>query len=137
MTQPPPLDEALDDRRIELDLQWTDVATAAGISLSTLGRVRKGVGSKKVRRAVERALRLEAGSIERGIVTPLPGIEPTSADRAWDALRQKYEAWRVEYGPDPAWAMLRREIPEMTKLLDQQSLRHLERQQDHRMGDVG
>jgi hypothetical protein len=125
------LDEALDDRRVELDMQWIDVARLANISLSTLDRVRKGAGTKLKRRAVERALRLQAGSIERGTMEPL--IEPERADpedRVWDALRVKYEAWRAEKGPDEAWTMLRREATEDIRLIDERRRRHAER--DHR-----
>lgn len=129
-----PLEEPLDDRRVELGMQWIDVARLADISLSTLDRVRKGAGAKLTRRAVERALRLKAGSIERGTIEPL--IEPEAVDpedRVWDALKVKYEAWRAEKGPDQAWVMLRREATEDIRLIDERRQRHAER--DRR--DVG
>lgn len=77
--------DVLEDRRIDLDLQWIDVARTANISLSTLDRVRKGSGSRKSRRAVERGLRLRPGAIEDFLaerVDELPADVPVESEPA-------------------------------------------------------
>lgn len=65
------LDQAMDERRADLELHWTEVATRAGMTKETLRQVRRGTGGRDAmqRRKVERALAWEKGSldaVERG-----------------------------------------------------------------------
>lgn len=69
---------AMEQRRLELDLAWKDVAASAKISVATLGAIRRGASrpSALTKRRLEGALQWKHGSI----ATILSGGEPTPAD---------------------------------------------------------
>lgn len=110
------LDAALDDVRVDLGLQWIDVAHAADISLSTLDRVRKGAGTRLTRRAVERALRLRGGSIDAYLAGDVDTLAADSesaeatADPERDRLRAAYAEYRKTHTAEEALAWLSREV---------------------------
>jgi transcriptional regulator with XRE-family HTH domain len=59
------LDEAMDQRRLELGLEWREVAERAGITYETLRAARRGKGNipPRTRRAIERGLQWSPGSV--------------------------------------------------------------------------
>lgn len=74
---------AMEQRRLELDLAWKDLASAAKVSVATLGAIRRGVNEPSAlnKRRLENALRWEHGSIE----AILTGGEPTTVADAADS----------------------------------------------------
>lgn len=72
------LNDALEERRIELDMTWRQVADAAGISLAGLGAIRRGERhpSALTVRRIENALEWTPGSVE----AILGGSEPTPVE---------------------------------------------------------
>jgi hypothetical protein len=60
------LDEALEARRIELGMEWVDVAEAAGRSAETIRSWRRGESRPRAvnKRKLERAMNWAAGSID-------------------------------------------------------------------------
>src|ERR1700752_2005776 len=95
------LGDALETALLDAGLQWIDVARAADISLSTLDRIRKGHGTRRTRRAVERALHLEQGSIEHFLEHgAMPDPQADSPTVAW--LRGEYMRRVAEDGQDAA-----------------------------------
>jgi transcriptional regulator with XRE-family HTH domain len=84
------LADLMDDRRIDLDLTWNEVADRAGVSAMTLRRIRSGDGvlTRRTQRKIDRALEWQPGSVE-GI---LSGREPSlieQPDPADDDLRDE------------------------------------------------
>jgi hypothetical protein len=75
----------MDERRIDLRMQWSDVADAIGISVAHLRRIRSGHASLtfKVTRGIDQALRWRNGStmqiMEGGEPDPLPEAHAASA----------------------------------------------------------
>lgn len=69
------LDQAMNDRRVELDMTWGEVATRARIAEVTLRAIRKGDNNpgELTARRIEDALQWEHGSID----AVLNGGEPT------------------------------------------------------------
>lgn len=69
------LAQHMDARRLQLDLRWADVATAARVTTETLRQARVGPGEIRplTRRGIERALWWESGSVN----AVLAGGEPT------------------------------------------------------------
>lgn len=80
MNEQPPhrLDRIMNVRRLDLDLDWKDVADAAGIAIQTLDAVRKGKNrpTERTQRRIERALQWAPGSID----AVLAGGDPTPID---------------------------------------------------------
>lgn len=73
------LDRIMDARRLELDLDWKEVADLAGISVQTLDVVRKGKNSTvRTKRKIDRALQWVPGE---GVEAISAGREPTPDDR--------------------------------------------------------
>lgn len=73
------LDRIMDVRRLELDLDWKEVADLAGISVQTLDVVRKGKNSTvRTKRKIDRALQWVPGE---GVEAIAAGREPTPTDR--------------------------------------------------------
>lgn len=74
------LDRAMDTRRLDLDLNWNDVAAAARISVATLRAIRSGANrpAPLTKRRLEAALRWSSGSID----ALLAGGEPTPVESA-------------------------------------------------------
>lgn len=90
----------MDERRLDLELTWNDVAERAGITREGLRRTRTGTGRIRslTKRGIERALRWERGSVD----TILGGGDPTDAkdsahpmDRA-EALMDENERMAAE-----------------------------------------
>jgi hypothetical protein len=79
------LNEAMEERRLELGIKWVDVTRRAGISTRTLERFRNGTGVRTpdTTRAIERALEWRTGSI----ASILDGQSPVSL--AAEDSRQK------------------------------------------------
>lgn len=85
------LDQAMNDRRLDLDLSWDEVAAAARRSVATLRSIRRGTSqpSDLTKRRIENVLQWDTGSIDAilagGDPTPLernPEPEPDIADLA-------------------------------------------------------
>lgn len=111
--QTPRLEGALDDLRIELGMQWNDIARAAGISQRTLDRIRQGGGTRLTRRAVERGFGLRSGAIAAFLsgAKTLEREDPDPIDPARDALVDAYQVYLDTYGKDNAATMLQRDLP--------------------------
>lgn len=95
------LDQAMEQRRLDLGMRWGDVATAASIAEVTLRAVRRGENqpSALTRRRIEDALRWEHGSIE----AILNGDEPTAlgTGRAGEDRGEKLRRLIEEFADDP------------------------------------
>src|SRR3546814_14945765 len=99
------LDEAMEQRRVELGMSWKDVAAEAGVSVETLTALRKGRtnpdnANPLTKRGVERALLWEAGGFDDALAgrppkpqgsrpghkdtrqSPPPGTDPWYTGRA-------------------------------------------------------
>jgi len=76
------LAQLMDDRRIELDLAWEEVARRAGVAGLTLRRIRSGESalSRRTAAKIERALEWLPGSVEAILAgngpTPIPEPAP-------------------------------------------------------------
>lgn len=71
------LDLAMDARRLSLNLEWRDLAKAAGVSYETLRALRRaGNAAPLTKRRVEDALHWTPGSID----AVLAGGQPTPAE---------------------------------------------------------
>lgn len=72
------LAQHMDERRVDLDLRWADVASAAGVTTETLRQARNGPGEIRplTKRGIERALGWDRGSVSR----VLAGGDPVSVD---------------------------------------------------------
>lgn len=124
MPDPPDrLDEALDERRVALGLQWNDVARLAQISLKTLDRIRKGGGTKLTRRALENALRLAPGSIETAVdggeLEVAPDPPPLTEEQ--QQLKDVYEFYLRKYGAAEALARISRDVDEINAARERRS----------------
>jgi hypothetical protein len=88
------LDEAMDARRLDLDLNWDEVATAAGIALATLRAIRRGANrpSRLTKRRIENALQWEPGSIDAifagGGPTPIAPVDPPKSPGTEPTVKQ-------------------------------------------------
>lgn len=86
------LDTEMDARREDLELTWRQVAEAAGIHYETIRAARKGRAGipEQTRRAIEKGLRWEQGSVDAilrgGKPTLLPATEPRT-DQEPDPLK--------------------------------------------------
>ena len=102
------LTQLMDDRRLELQLRWAEVARRAGMAVQNLGRIRRGSISIswEAAQGIEDALRWERGSVDavlRGdLPTPLPDEDPTGHPGGGPPAR-------VEPGT-ATWGDLRREL---------------------------
>jgi hypothetical protein len=115
-TEPTRLDRAIDARRKELRLRWSDVATRADVAYETLRQIRRGLRDTAERqtdseRKIERALGWAPGSIqairdggEARLLGPAPEPTPTPAEREWPAFvgtdRFKQYVWLFEDAPE-------------------------------------
>lgn len=70
------LAQHMEERRLDLDMRWADVARLAKVTTETLRQARQGEGEIRptTRRGIERALLWEAGSVK----AILAGGEPTA-----------------------------------------------------------
>lgn len=87
------LNEAMEDRRLSLDLEWRDVADTANVSYETLRALRRtGQASSLTKRRTEEALQWEPGSIDEvlsgGEPTPVGQPEPSFPELDKDQLRE-------------------------------------------------
>lgn len=100
--------EAIDDRRVELDLTWKELAVRAGISTTTFENVRHGrLPRKLTRRRIEDALGWTRGSINAildGGKPALRGQAPdprtASPEELAEALEQLREELIEEHGAE-------------------------------------
>ncbi|MEV4033463.1 helix-turn-helix domain-containing protein [Streptomyces umbrinus] len=76
------LDQAMEQRRIELNMSWKEVAAAAGVSVETITALRKGRTNARnanplTKRGIERGFQWEAGGFDDALdgraPTPLGG----------------------------------------------------------------
>lgn len=79
------LDLAMDARRLSLNLEWRDLAKAAGVSYETLRALRRaGNAAPLTKRRVEEALHWTPGSIDEVLAGGQPTLaippSPTSDD---------------------------------------------------------
>lgn len=106
------LDHAMNERRLDLDMKWNDLAEAAGIKPESLRAIRRGDHgpSDLTARRLDDALRWQRGSVKRilddaGEPTPLPELrrELTTSEivaeahrdlDALEALEQELQ-WRM------------------------------------------
>lgn len=98
MTEPyERLDEALDERRVDLDLTWRELADAARMSEPALRAIRRGTytPSRRTKRRLEQAMNWQPGSIdaifEGGEPTDVEPLEALSDDELVmlrDAIRR-------------------------------------------------
>lgn len=85
-TGPPRLDQAMDERRLELALKWRQVAERADLTAFHLQRIRSGKVklSKDAAAAIDRSMEWERGSAwrvyyedgEPALLRPTPGAPP-------------------------------------------------------------
>lgn len=112
------LADLMDDRRIELDLTWEEVARRAGVAGLTLRRVRSGEStlSRRTAAKIDRALEWQPGSVE-GILAggePIPiQMDKQPLTERQKALKRLYESYERDYSPDIAIRMWRRDIAAM------------------------
>ena len=67
------LDQAMERRRLQLGLEWREVADRAGVSYETLRALRKsGVASSLSKRRIEGALQWAPGSIDNVLINRDP-----------------------------------------------------------------
>lgn len=78
------LDQAMEDRRNDLDLTWREVAAAAGISTEGIRNIRKGPNGipDRRRRALERVLQWPRGEVDRLLGEAAPPKEWSAEERA-------------------------------------------------------
>ncbi|MFD9706178.1 hypothetical protein [Lentzea sp. NPDC059081] len=85
------LDDAMDERRLELELEWREVADRGGITYETLRAARRGKRNipTRTRRAIEQALDWESGSVLDVLAgrraTPLGRARTPAADEILEA----------------------------------------------------
>ena len=101
MRQTHSLNEAMNDRRVQLRMQWQEVAEAAGLSVAGLGAIRRGERQPTAvtKGRIEDALQWDAGSIDAvlagGEPTPANGRpEPPLAELDRDQLREALHRFR-------------------------------------------
>lgn len=99
------LDQAMEDRRLELGMTWKQVSTLSGVTVETLSALRKGRtnphnASPLTRRGIERALRWATGGYDNALAgrkpTPL-AVEVAHPEHAPPALPHpldELEEWR-------------------------------------------
>jgi hypothetical protein len=103
------LGRLMDERRLNLGLDWQDVASLAGISTKTLYNARvpgAPLPAPRTRRKIEDALRWKPGSMERAYGGGDPEALPPAARTVPPAPRNPF-AFAAEWGDepedDPAW----------------------------------
>lgn len=124
------LAELMDDRRIELDLAWEEVARRAGMTGMTLRRIRNGEGSLPRRTAakIDRALEWQPGSVE-GILTggdPSP-IQMDMDEQDHEALKVIHKMNTRLFGLEEADRRLEQDIREINAARDRTRRRSSER----------
>lgn len=87
----------MNERRLELDMQWKQVAAAAKISVESLGAIRRGANrpSDLTARRLDEALKWAPGSVE----AVLDGGDPAPVEQR--AGRDPGESAAAEKGFDP------------------------------------
>lgn len=104
------LDQMLDERRLELNMRWDDVADAAGISYETLRAFRKGRPTRALTRSkIERALQLQPGSIERapsaGKLAPLESAQQSISDSVRAEVERRLSKVKKRFPEEYSLAM--------------------------------
>lgn len=76
------LDDAMNQRRLELGLQWRDLATAAGISYEALRAIRRGTSrpADLTARKLEEALQWEPGGVRAVLAGQAPVVREPDAE---------------------------------------------------------
>ncbi len=91
------LAQLLEDRRLDLDMDWTEIAEGAGISTETLRQIRFGSGgSARTFRNIEKVVGWARGSI----ANTLDGGEPVIDESGPAVLRLRTVSPR-QLPPDP------------------------------------
>lgn len=108
-----PLDEQLDARRLELDMQWIDIQKRANLSRQTLYNIRKtGRGDSRYLARLERAVLWAPGSIDAinsgGEATPIDALDDIQATFTVEQLAAALLA-RLD-SPEDAYDLLARTI---------------------------
>ena len=91
----------MDERRGELSLTWDDVAERAAVSPQTIYRAINGTSMRTTtKKAVERSLRWESGSIDSildgGNPTPKPDNDPAPELDTYKDLREMVDALQAQ-----------------------------------------
>jgi transcriptional regulator with XRE-family HTH domain len=76
------LDDAMNERRLELGLQWRDLAAAAGVSYEALRAIRRGTSrpADLTARRLEEALQWEPGGVREVLAGRSPVVREPDAD---------------------------------------------------------
>lgn len=112
------LDKVMEDRRLDLDLEWNDVAAAAQISPANLRSIRKGKTQPQplTARRIERVFGWKAGSLEAVKAGGQPALENDAGEtKSEPTLHELAEQMRL----------LREKIEE-DRARDRQAVRQLE-----------
>ncbi|MGW0599922.1 helix-turn-helix domain-containing protein [Streptomyces sp. NPDC002776] len=76
------LDDAMNQRRLELGLQWRDLAAAAGISYEALRAIRRGTSrpAELTARKLDEALQWEPGGVRAALAGRTPAVREPDPD---------------------------------------------------------
>lgn len=97
------LDQVMNDRRVELDMTWGEIATRARIAEVTLRAIRKGDNNpgELTARRLEDALQWEPGSIEAildgGQPTPVQEEPGLSFGERLERIREEVERMQQDW----------------------------------------
>ena len=95
------LDRAMEERRLDLDLSWNDVASEAKLSPATLRAIRRGNSQPEplTKRRIEKVLRWASGSIDAIYASgePTPLDEPASNEPSVAELADRLAALEAEF----------------------------------------
>jgi transcriptional regulator with XRE-family HTH domain len=113
------LEDAMNDRRIELGVRWEEVARRGGLSVAQLRRFRKGIGPRTpdTTRAVERALTWDSGHVASILSGPRAENQPRQAGDEQPSGDDRMEELQAEFD------RLEEQVRQMRRLLNQQRRR--------------
>lgn len=136
------LDQAMEQRRIELNMSWKEVAAAAGVSVETITALRKGRTNARnanplTKRGIERGFQWEAGGFDDALdgIAPRPlGSQPGNTSSSAPLVAGAYPREQAQRIIGAALEGLPPE--EQLKLLQQMS-ENLTAQQEQQHGKDG
>lgn len=131
------LAQLMEDRQVELDLTWEEIARRAGMTATNLRRIRHNESAlpRRTARKIERALEWQPGSVE-GVLAgkepvPTPEPEPEPADPAFELLREAHRIYTKRYGLDGADRLLEEHIRQLNAARDRPKSRTSEQPENH------
>lgn len=104
------LEQAMNERRLDLGMRWNEVARRAGVSTETLFRFRKGLRTEDTTHAVERALQWRRGSVDAILTGGKPGIEVETEPAHYDDSKDVAELKQIAASLLEHVEQLRRQI---------------------------